>query len=168
MRLQNAYSLTVASLPQVEQSNTSARSGPDSSPVLWLLTFCMIATSAILIYQNPGVLSFSGSQPFAISATEVDGRMRVTWDRNSPAIAQADGAQLDVRDGGSTISYSVGIPVLQSGNLDYVRNSGDMMLSLTLFRAGKPIDRSIIHSIGYQPFITTEIPRTSVRYRKSK
>jgi hypothetical protein len=88
------------------------------------------------------------SDDFSISASDTAGRMRVTWNRNAPAVEQADSGRLDVVDGNQIASYSVDRAVLQAGTLDYLRHAPDLLVTLTLLRDGKPVHVAMIRSIG--------------------
>ncbi|WP_225154708.1 hypothetical protein, partial [Bradyrhizobium sp. NBAIM08] len=77
-----------------------------------------------------------------------NGRMRIDWDSSNPAIQTAEGATLEVEDGGVFNRYPVEANILRSGGLDYVRRSQDVFLTLTLYQDGRPGLQSSIRRIS--------------------
>lgn len=73
-----------------------------------------------------------------VRVADANGRMRLDWNANDPAIQSAQGATLEVEDGGVLNRYPVEPNVLRSGGLDYVRRSEDVLLTLTLYHEGRP------------------------------
>lgn len=105
-------------------------------PDFWLGlgTLLLIAASAIVVLWQPFSKS-RGPQDdfgFTLRPADHDGRMRIDWNPQSQAVKTAKGGTLAVNDGGSMESYPVEAKVLRDGGLDYVRKSGDVVLTLTL------------------------------------
>jgi hypothetical protein len=96
--------------------------------------------------------------------------MRVDWDPSNPAIQAAQGATLEVEDGGAFNRYPVEANVLRSGGLDYVRKTDDVLLTLTLYHDGRPgLQTSVrrISQVGPQVASSPEPPdRRHVRSRR--
>jgi hypothetical protein len=75
---------------------------------------------------------------------------------------------LDVMDGGEESHYKVETSVLQSGKLEYMRKSDDVLLKLTLYRNGRPELQPMVRSIGYRAPEVTEAPQVRVPARGSR
>lgn len=88
------------------------------------------------------------TQPFQVDATEVDGRLRLTWNPDLPQIRVATGGTLEVRDGDRSESHPIDGKVLQNGSLDYIRGSDNALLSVTLMDNGKPGSQSVIRVVA--------------------
>ena len=116
---------------------------------LWLASVILLLLAAGVYFG--GAKLFPGSvetDDLAFSASDSNGHMRVTWNRNSPLIETAENARLDVLDGANSATYPVDASVLKSGALEYLRHSSDVLLTLTMMRDGKPLHREMIRSIG--------------------
>jgi len=83
-----------------------------------------------------------------LKIADQNGRMRIDWDPSNPAIQAAQGATLEVEDGGVFNRYPVEANILHSGGLDYVRRSEDVFLTLTLYQDGRPGLQSSVRRIS--------------------
>jgi len=135
---------------------------------IWIAALLTFGLAAGVYYAGPIVApSFRApADDLSISASDSEGRMRVTWDRKSPLIENADSARLDVVDGVNQASYPVERSVLQAGSLEYIRHAPDLLLTLTLFHQGSPIHRGIIRSVGGEETRPAIAPQTPVRKRR--
>src|SRR5947209_7407155 len=71
----------------------------DSGLLIWLAALLTLALAGGVYYAGPLVApALRSADDLAISASDSQGRMRVTWNRNSPLIESADSARLDVVD----------------------------------------------------------------------
>jgi len=114
---------------------------------LWTLLF--VGGSAALAYFHPfpGLLE-KRSDAIALRITDVDGRLRVDWDTKNELIRKAQGATLEVEDGGVLNRYPVEPKTLRAGGFDYIRKTPEVLLTLTLFHDGKPGALATVRSIG--------------------
>ena len=106
---------------------------------LLLATIVLTAIAAAVFLTEP--LSSKQAKPrpsLELRVADQNGRMRVDWDANRSDIQTAPGATLEVEDGGVLNRYPVEPNVLRSGGLDYVRQSDDVLLTLTLYHDGHP------------------------------
>lgn len=105
-----------------------------------------------------------------LKVADQNGRMRIDWDAASPAIQNAQGATLEVEDGGVFNRYPVEPKILRSGGLDYVRRSEDVFLTLTLYQDGRPGLQSSVRRIspveGEVAATATQPGRNDTRARK--
>lgn len=85
--------------------------------------------------------------PFRLKASDLGGRLRVDWDPRNPAVQSAQAATLEVQDGGAFQRYPVTAQVLRNGGLDYVRKSGDVLLTLTLYENGQPGHQATVRRV---------------------
>ena len=114
---------------------------------LWTLLF--VGGTAALAYLRP----FPGtpekrSDAIALRITDQDGRLRIDWDANNELVRKAQGATLEVDDGGALNRYPVEPKTLCAGGFDYIRKTPEVLLTLTLFHDGKPGALATVRSIG--------------------
>jgi len=105
--------------------------------LLWTAILAIL-TTAILLVRPLSNQEINPRSSLELRVADQGGRMRVDWDANSPVIQTAQGATLEVRDGGVFNRYPVESNILRSGGLDYVRRSDDVLLILTLYHDGRP------------------------------
>lgn len=114
---------------------------------LWTLLF-IGATGAIAYFhpfpESPKV----PAKDIALRITDVKGRLRLDWDTNNEFVRRAQGATLEVDDGGARDRYPVELRTLRAGGLDYVRKTPEVVLKLTLFDNGKPGAFAMVRSVG--------------------
>jgi hypothetical protein len=116
---------------------------------LLLCTIVLTALAAAVFLTEP--LSSKQAKPrpsLELRVADQNGRMRVDWDANRSDIQTAQGATLEVEDGGVLNRYPVEPNVLRSGGLDYVRRSDDVLLTLTLYHDGHPGVQSSVRRIA--------------------
>jgi hypothetical protein len=116
----------------------------------WYWTLLLATATAVLIYAQPfSRLNAYASEPLSLRTTDVNGRMRVEWDPRQEAIRNAQGATLEVIDGDLTNRFPVDPQVLRGGSFDYLRQSDDVLLTMTtLHKDGTPGVEGIIRSVG--------------------
>jgi hypothetical protein len=83
-----------------------------------------------------------------LQARDLDGRLRVNWDPAPEYVRKASGATLEVLDGGRVQRYPVDPRVVQSGTLDYIRQTEDVVLTLTLHADGRPGPQGVIRTVS--------------------
>jgi hypothetical protein len=116
---------------------------------LLLGTLFLVALTAAVLLSKPLTARHNRNQPnLDLKVADKDGRMRVDWDVSNPAIQAAQGATLEVDDGGAFNRYPVEASVLRSGGLDYVRKSDDVLLTITLYHDGRPGLQSSVRRIS--------------------
>jgi hypothetical protein len=86
-----------------------------------------------------------------LQARDLDGRLRVTWDATPEYIRSATGATLEVLDGGRVQRYPVEPRVIQSGTLDYIRQTEDVVLTLTLHSSGRSGPQGVVRTVSGPP-----------------
>jgi hypothetical protein len=110
----------------------------------------------VLAYFNPLPWSQRKSEGIALRVSDSDGRLRIDWDAEHEMIRQAQGATLEVDDGGVLNRYPVEPKTLRAGGFDYIRKTPEVLLTLTLFRNGKPGAVATVRSVGaVQPQVQT-------------
>lgn len=113
---------------------------------LWTLLF--LGGAAALAYLHPFPGGTQKTEGIALRVSDQGGRMRVDWDANNELIRQAQGATLEVDDGGVMNRYPVEPKTLRAGGFDYIRKTPEVLLTLTLFRDGKPGALATVRSVG--------------------
>ena len=104
-----------------------------------LATIVLAALTVMLLVARP--LSEGKAKPrpnLELRVADQSGRLRVDWDAQNQAIQNAQGATLEVEDGGIFNRYPVEPEILRKGGLDYVRRTDDVLLTLTLYHDGRP------------------------------
>lgn len=116
---------------------------------LFLSTLLLLGLTAAMIFGDP-LRRLRPTSPHALilSATDLNSRMRVSWDPGVKAVQEAEGATLEVIDGAVTNRYPIEPRVLRSGTFDYLRQSEDVLLTVTLYRDGRPGLQGVIRSVG--------------------
>ena len=144
------------------------RFGPRLSveALLGLGTLALLGIAAVLVWYEPLLpkpsLAFT---PLDVRATDIDGKVRVDWDPELPVVRDAQGGTLEALDGGVMNRYPMEKRVLRSGSFDYIRQSDDVLLTMTLYRAGKPSAGSRIRSIGPVPISVAPVVGRSSQTR---
>src|SRR6478672_3727344 len=121
---------------------------PLESYLLWG-TLCLIVLAVVIVFAEPLTARQSKTKPtLDLRVADKNGRMRIDWDPSNPAIQAAQGATLEVEDGGVFNRYPVEANILRNGGLDYVRRSEDVFLTLTLYQDGRPGLQSSVRRIS--------------------
>ena len=76
------------------------------------------------------------SQTFFFHVQEAGDSVRIEWDQNAAAIRNAHVGAIDVKDGGGTKRYALGDQELQSGQMLYKRQGGDLEIRMTVYPVG--------------------------------
>ncbi|HUS07553.1 MAG TPA: hypothetical protein VMZ52_14695 [Bryobacteraceae bacterium] len=128
------------------------RSGKNGDFGPWYWALLVAAITVLLIYGQPLVrLRRHAPAALALRSTDLNGRMRVEWDPRQTEVRDAQGATLEVIDGTLTNRYPVDPRVLRSGSFDYLRQSDDVLLTMTVYKDGRPGVEGIIRSVGSPP-----------------
>ena len=140
--------------------------GRDHRPELYLLlaTIVLGIFTAFLLIGRP-MRTFQKAKPgLELRVADQGGRIRVDWNANNPLIQSAQGATLEVEDGGSFNRYPVASNILKSGGLDYIRRSEDVLLTLTLYHDGHAGVQSSVRRIApFSSQVATTPPPITVQ-----
>jgi hypothetical protein len=117
---------------------------------LWTLLF-VAATAALVFFGSAGNADKGDKRAFVLKVADQNGRMRVDWDASMNLIRTAQGATLEVEDGGTLNRYPVEPRILRAGGLDYIRRSDDVLLTLTLFHNGRANAQASVRAVGAIP-----------------
>jgi hypothetical protein len=115
---------------------------------LGLWTLLLLAATAAFAYLRPLPTAHKKAESVALRVTDQDGRLRIDWDTNNELIRKAQGATLEVNDGGVMNRYPVEPKTLRAGGFDYIRKTPEVLLTLTLFHDGKPGALATVRSVG--------------------
>lgn len=72
----------------------------------------------------------------SLSATDVSGQLRITWDRTAGSIRHATGGLIDIDDGGLRTEVKLAPADLRSGSVFYARQSGNVAVRMTVYLPG--------------------------------
>ena len=116
---------------------------------LLLATIVLSSVTAFLLLGKPLSPQHAKSKTtLELKVVDQNNRMRVDWNASDPLVQSAQGATLEVEDGGIFNRYPVEPAILRSGGLDYVRRSDDVLLTLTLYHEGKPGAQTSVRRIS--------------------
>jgi hypothetical protein len=90
---------------------------------LWTLLF--IVATAVIAFLHPFRKSENPPGTIALQVGDQNGRMRIDWDASNELVRNAQGATLEVEDGGVVNRYPVERKTLRSGGFDYLRKTQD-------------------------------------------
>jgi len=125
----------------------SRRRGTEFYLLFWAIVLAALTT--IILLAEPLTARHAKPKPnLDLKVADQNGRMRIDWDAANPAVQTAQGATLEVEDGGVFNRYPVEANILRSGGLDYVRRSEDVLLTLTLYQDGRPGMQSSVRRIA--------------------
>ena len=104
----------------------------------------------------PKTVASAGTQPLApltLSLQTVDsqGQLQVRWDRNSPAVRQAQDAVLQLTDGGAASEIPLDLQHLQSGAFNYARQSERVDVKLAIRETGGRRTQEMTSFLGKLP-----------------
>jgi hypothetical protein len=114
--------------------------------IVW--TAALAVLTAVILIGGPRLRQTKPKAILDLKVADQNGRMRIDWDPSNPAIQAAQGATLEVEDGGVFNRYPVEAHILRSGGLDYVRRTQDVFLTLTLYQDGRPGLQSTVRRIS--------------------
>ena len=80
--------------------------------------------------------------PINMTVTDRDGQLVVEWDHARPELQQVQSGQITVVDGSAKVNLPLTPSEAQRGSFTFVRQSGDVRVSLHLERPGKPLNAS--------------------------
>jgi hypothetical protein len=79
----------------------------------------------------------------ALTATDQAGQLRIVWDRDAQPIRHAAGGSLEIDDHGTRTSLHLTPADLRSGNVSYLRQSGNVAVRLIVEQAGSaPVEET--------------------------
>lgn len=142
---------------------------PRSETYLLLSTAILVALTTAIFMAQPLAAPQGKAKPnLALRVADQNGRMRIDWDASNSFVRTAQGATLEVEDGGVFNRYPVEANILRSGGLDYVRRSDDVLLTLTLYQDGRPGLQSSIRRIAPLDFQAATAPGNADRKDTSR
>ncbi|HYZ85607.1 MAG TPA: hypothetical protein VE621_14445 [Bryobacteraceae bacterium] len=141
--LQSSYDTSFGNAVQVAERHLTQHERR-----VWILSVVIAAVALLLHLMEPYARVKPVIEPFTLEANDADGRMRVEWNPASPEVHRATAGRLEVKDGIEKFEFPIDEKVLKSGKLDYLRKSGDVLLSVTLFHNSERIASSSVRSVG--------------------
>lgn len=90
--------------------------------------------------EPPGILPVKVSDQF--------GTLQIEWDRTFHKVVDADAAEISITDGAAEVKKRLDAETVHQGAFQFVRNSEDVRIQLTLFRGGKATAREISRFVG--------------------
>jgi hypothetical protein len=135
---------------------------------LGIATLLFAACATALVIAEPFRYRDRPPKTFVVHAAEVNGRVRVDWNPADVRDFKADAGVLRVQDGEMTHEYPIDRRTLETGGLDYLRKSDDVLLSLTLMGEGKPRTQVMVRTVISTPPPVSEplVPEAQTRARR--
>ncbi|MGA2594373.1 MAG: hypothetical protein ABSH32_31110 [Bryobacteraceae bacterium] len=87
-------------------------------------------------------------QGFLLSTTDTAGQLRIVWDRSAPSIRKAVRGSLAIEDRGVQTEVKLTARELRSGSIAYARQSGDVVLRLTVELPGGVTVDEVTHFLS--------------------
>lgn len=138
-----------------------------SEGVVWLAAALMATAAAGIFFlaSNPARGS-DDDGAWRLAATEADNHIRVSWNPQEKQVKRATAATLEVRDGSRMERYPVNRDILRRGSLDYIHQTGDVLLTLTLLDDGAEGPKTMVRAISaLAPDVTVAQLETAQRSR---
>ena len=129
-KLPEAPPLPISEMPRPQPRQLFDRGWLAMSAATALLV--CLAVAMVLWLRKPAP---SGIE---LSAADANGQLRISWDRAAPAIQHAAGASLLIEDQGVSTRLKLSPADLRLGSISYARQSGDVMVRLTIESRGRP------------------------------
>jgi hypothetical protein len=115
-------------------------------------------------------------EPITLAVVEHDGQLQVEWNHSARMVKEAIRGALEISDGGESKTIALSREMLASGNLTYMRKTGDVEVRMTVETPdgarwqeasrylGRPPAAGSEIGTGTQPPVTgTEAPVTPVQ-----
>lgn len=110
---------------------------------------------ALALFAVPKMRNMqSGEVPLQLRMEDAKGQLRIQWDRNNPAIREADGATLFITDGGKLAPIRLDREAAQSGSVTYARVSEDVLVRFVVNHQGLDTSQEMARYVG--PPVTKE------------
>ncbi len=105
---------------------------------LWAIPIVLaLGIAAFMLYQRRAPSSNASVGLRALSEAQT---VELMWDSNSGAVRDADHAEVQIDDGGKSSHVSLTSDQLHAGKMSYLRQSGDVGFTMTVYPAnGDPI-----------------------------
>lgn len=107
-----------------------------------------IAAACVFAVSPRAAPGSTANSALQLDATEAGGHIRISWNPEDMQVKRSTAATLEVRDGSRYEIYPVNGDSLRHGSLDYVHQSGDVLLTLTLFEDGTPGSKGMLRAIS--------------------
>lgn len=138
-----ADDLRPAALPPPVSPPRQSLHRAQPSAMLWAaLLVAGIAVAAALYWVG------RAPQQLALRVVDSGGQLRITWNRAAAAVKNAQKANLEITDGSERIWLEIDADQLRTGNVTYMRKSGNVMVRLTVSLPGVPAAEEVARFLG--------------------
>jgi proteasome lid subunit RPN8/RPN11 len=101
----------------------------------WFAAVTLVIASAVAA----GLWIWQPLRPrLSLSASDIGGQLHISWNRSAAVVRNATGGTIEILDGGMRTQVHLTPPDLQTGSISYARQSGDVMVRLSVQRSGEP------------------------------
>jgi len=111
----------------------SAQPPPSTGPRKW--PWLMAWAAVMLLLAGLGWRLWMQSiapEPITLAVVEHDGQLQVEWNHSAKMVTEAVRGSLEISDGGDSKTIALSREMLASGNLTYVRKTGDVEVRMTV------------------------------------
>jgi len=84
----------------------------------------------------------------SLRALDIDGQLRIDWNRAADAVRRARGAVLEIRDGDVNLHHKLDASQIRSGSVTYQRQSGDVLMRLAVNLGGDKTVSEVTRFLG--------------------
>ncbi len=113
---------------------------------LVLVAAIAVATALLIMRQEKPAPS-----SLALSALDLDGQLRIAWDREAAAVRQATSGSLEIVDGDKRLVLPFSAAGLRRGSVTYARKSGNVEVRLTVTPLGGGAVEELVRFVGATP-----------------
>jgi len=109
-----------------------------------LMMLFVVAAVTFPIFRN----SLNGlHEPIKLRLEDLNGQLRVDWNRNARALVEGEKAEVQIVDGG-TVQLALDQALMRSGSLNYARRSEDVTVRFIVYRKNKPPVEELARFVG--------------------
>lgn len=122
------------------------------SSLKWLwaaVPLCLLALGGMLVLRTDR--SPASGAALSLQVTDVDGQLRIQWDRTAQPIREATGGSLEILDGGERTEVLFDGQRLRQGSVTYARRSEKVDLRLRVDRPGRRPAEESVRFLGPPP-----------------
>lgn len=148
--------------PQLPAWDPSVLRLPDGEPekrsgLFWKIPLAAAVLAALGLVGWLAMRPVEKVSAAALRVEPYDDQLLVLWDRDIPAVREAERGVMEIRDGDSARSIELDMMMARRGSVTYVRRSGDVSIELKLFKGGGQIFAETTKYVG-QPALAKAPP----------
>ncbi|HYL38510.1 MAG TPA: hypothetical protein VEV17_21520 [Bryobacteraceae bacterium] len=104
----------------------------------WLWVFPVLLALAVIVFLWKQKSLAAPAPTFSLRVAGTANDVEISWDREAPAVRDADRAVIEIQDGPATSQLKLAPDQVRSGSAHYFRQSGDVGFAMTIYPSGGP------------------------------